>query len=104
MDLALNGKTALVTGGSRGLGRQSALSLAAEGVNVAICGRTRQTLDIAVSEIEKNGVDAVGIEADVSDVKSMLNLHSEVESQLGPVDILVNNAGGSRARTDIAET
>ena len=46
MDLALNGKIALVTGGSRGLGRQSALSLAAEGVNVAICGRTRQTLDV----------------------------------------------------------
>ena len=104
MDLALNGKTALVTGGSRGLGRQSALSLAAEGVNVAICGRTRQTLDIAVSEIEKNGVNALGIEADVSDVKSMHYLHSEVESQLGPIDILVNNAGGSRARTNIAET
>ena len=104
MDLALNGKIALVTGGSRGLGRQSALSLAAEGVNVAICGRTRQTLDVAVSEIEKKGVDALGIEADVSDVKSMLNLHSEVESQLGPVDILVNNAGGSRTRTDITET
>ncbi len=104
MDLALNGKTALVTGGSRGLGRQSALSLAAEGVNVAICGRTRLTLDIAVSEIEKNGVDVVGIEADVSDVKAMLHLHREVESLLGPVDILVNNAGGSRARTDITET
>ncbi len=104
MDLALNGKIALVTGGSRGLGRQSALSLAAEGVNVAICGRTRQTLDVAVSELEEKGVDALGIEADVSDVKSMLNLHSAVESQLGPVDILVNNAGGSRARTDITET
>ena len=50
MDLGLNGKTALVTGGSRGLGRQAALTLAQEGANVAICGRTQDTLDSTVRE------------------------------------------------------
>ena len=52
MDLGLNGKVALVTGGSRGLGRESALSLAREGANVAICGRTQDTLDDTVNELK----------------------------------------------------
>ena len=53
MDLGLSGKVALVTGGSRGLGRESALSLAREGANVAICGRTQDTLDDTVNEIKE---------------------------------------------------
>jgi len=53
MDLGITGKVALITGGSRGLGRQSALALASEGVNVAICGRTNSSLDSTVKEIEK---------------------------------------------------
>ena len=48
MDLGITGKVALITGGSRGLGRQSALALASEGVNVAICGRTNSSLDSTV--------------------------------------------------------
>ena len=55
MDLGLNGKVALVTGGSRGLGRESALSLAREGANVAICGRTQDTLDDTVNELKGLG-------------------------------------------------
>ena len=93
MDLGLKGKNALVTGGSRGLGRQSAISLANEGVNVAICGRTKQTLDSTTSELADRGVRAIGITADVSDLQSINYLHAEVESKLGAVDILVNNAG-----------
>ncbi len=104
MDLALKGKNALVTGGSRGLGRQSAVSLANEGVNVAICGRTRETLDSTTSELAERGVKAIGITADVSDLQSVHYLHKEVESKLGSVDILVNNAGGSLARTGIEGT
>ncbi len=104
MDLGISGKVALVTGGSRGLGRQSALALAGEGVNVAICGRTRDALDRSVNEIEALGVSSIGVVADVSDASAVGLLHDQVVNGLGPIDILVNNVGGSRSRTDIVET
>ena len=102
MDLGLQGKTALVTGGSRGLGRQCALSLAGESVNVAICGRTQETLDKTVGELKTLGVGSMGVVADVGDVEGMESLHEKVVDGLGQVDILINNAGGSRAREDIS--
>ena len=104
MDLGIAGRNALVTGGSRGLGRQCAVSLAAEGVNVAICGRTQSTIDATVAELEAMGVRAAGIVADVIDTDDMPRLHEEAVDRLGPVGILVNNAGGSMGVTDIAET
>ena len=104
MELGIAGKNALITGGSRGLGRQCAISLAAEGVNVAICGRTRATLDATTAELAEMGVRAVGIAADVMDAGDMHRLHRETVEALGAVDILVNNAGGSMGVTDIAET
>ena len=104
MDLGIKGKVALVTGGSRGLGRQSALALAAEGVNVAICGRTRGTLDGTVEEIRSLGVSSMGVVADVSDLSAAEPLHAQVVEGLGPVDILVNNVGGTRSRSDILGT
>ena len=103
MDLGIAGRVALVTGGSRGLGREAALSLAREGVNVAICGRTRATLDATVEEIRAHGVTSTGVVADASDVGGMESLHSRVVDELGPIDILVNNAGGSRSRADFPE-
>ncbi|MEC9366158.1 MAG: SDR family NAD(P)-dependent oxidoreductase, partial [Chloroflexota bacterium] len=93
MDLGLNGKVALVTGGSRGLGRESALALAREGANVAICGRTQSTLDETVNEIKKNGGICIGVVADISDASSVEHLHTAVTEAMGQVDILVNNAG-----------
>ena len=103
MDLGIAGRVALVTGGSRGLGREAALSLAREGVNVAVCGRTRATLDTTVEEIRAHGVTSTGVVADASDVDGMDSLHSRVVDELGPIDILVNNAGGSRSRADFPE-
>ena len=103
MDLGIQGKVALVTGGSRGLGRVAALSLAREGVNVAICGRTQSTLDGTVAEIEALGVRGQGVVADVSDPEAMPALNQAVADDLGRIDILVNNAGGSRARGDLAD-
>lgn len=103
MDLGIQDKVALVTGGSRGLGKVAALSLAREGVNVAICGRTQSTMDGTVEEIEALGVRAQGVVADVSDAEAMPALHKAVVDGIGPIDILVNNAGGSRAREDIAD-
>ncbi|MYC07355.1 MAG: SDR family oxidoreductase [Chloroflexi bacterium] len=103
MDLGIQGKVALVTGGSRGLGRVAALSLAREGVNVAICGRTQSTLDGTVAEIEALGVRGQGVVADVSNPEAMPALNQAVVDGLGAIDILVNNAGGSRAREDLAD-
>ena len=104
MDLGIKGKNALVTGGSRGLGRQCALSLAAEGVNVAICGRTRDTLDGTVDDLQALGVQAFGVVADVSQPSEMPRLLAETVDGLGEIDILVNNAGGSIGATDIEGT
>ena len=101
MDLGIKGKVALVTGGSRGLGRQCALALAGEGVNVAICGRTRGTIERMVDELKALGVSSTGVVADVSDLEALDSLHQQVVGALGPVDILVNNVGGSRSREDI---
>ena len=104
MDLGIEGRVALVTGGSRGLGRQAALSLANEGVSVAICGRSKETLDTAVREIETSGVSSIGVVADVSDASVVEALHQQVVEGLGAVDILVNNVGGSLSRSDIVGT
>ena len=104
MDLGINGKVALVTGGSRGLGKHSALSLAKEGVNVAICGRSQDTLDSTVAELKSLGVGAMGVVADVSELAQVESLHQQIADDLGPIDILVNNVGGSRSREDITGT
>ena len=104
MDLGISGKVALVTGGSRGLGRQCALSLAHEGVNVAICGRSRDTLDAMKNELEGLGVETAAVVADISETSDIQRLHNEVVGQLGSVDILVNNVGGSRSRADLDGT
>ena len=104
MDLGISGRNALVTGGSRGLGRQCALSLASEGVNVAICGRTRSTIDRTVAELEDMGVKALGVVADVMQIDDIPRLYDETVNGLGPPDILVNNAGGSAGATDLSDT
>ena len=104
MDLGISGRNALVTGGSRGLGRQCALSLASEAVNVAICGRTRSTIDRTLSELEDMGVKALGVVADVMQIDDIPRLYEETVRGLGPPDILVNNAGGSAGATDLSDT
>ena len=66
MDLGLLGKFALVTGGSHGIGRSIALSLAREGCNVAICARSKERLRESIEEIRSKNVDAIGICADIT--------------------------------------
>ncbi|MBM3945598.1 MAG: SDR family oxidoreductase, partial [SAR202 cluster bacterium] len=100
----IEGKIALVTGGSRGLGRQIALSLADEGVHVAICSRTEATLEKTASEIRARGVKAAYVVADASDVSQVESVHARVVEELGPVDILVNNVGGSGSKTNYPVT
>jgi len=94
MDLQLKGKTALILGGSKGLGRGVADALAAEGVAVALVARGQEALDRAVSEITSRGAKAVGFAADVANWQSLEDAANAARKQLGPIDILLNNSGG----------
>ena len=95
MDTSLNGKTALVTGGSLGLGLAMAKSFYSEGAKVAIIARRQEPIDEAVEDILKipGGGSILGISCDVTDSDSVSTMHSQVIDELGGIDILVNNAG-----------
>ena len=95
MDLELKGKRALVTGGSRGLGRAAALSLAREGCDVAIVARTPETLGETVAELLETGANARAIRADVTDPDDVRRMVAEASAGLGGLDILIANVGGS---------
>jgi 3-oxoacyl-[acyl-carrier protein] reductase len=94
MDLGLQGKTALVLGGSKGLGRGVADALAGEGVAVAVVARGKEALDKAVAEITARGGRAIGFVADTGDWSTIENAAKSARDQLGPIDILLNNSGG----------
>ena len=94
MDLGLKGKTALVTGAARGVGREIALSLAAEGANVAVNYRNSgKEADALVSEIAAKGVKAKAYKADVADFAAVKAMVDEAVKNFGGVNILINNAG-----------
>jgi len=99
MDLHLTGKAAIVTGGSRGIGRAIALALADEGVRVAVCARGEDALRSTEAELRARGVDALGVVADVERAEDIDRVVAETVARFGRLDILVNNAGG-RARED----
>ncbi|MGZ4564061.1 MAG: SDR family NAD(P)-dependent oxidoreductase [Mycobacterium sp.] len=96
----LAGRAAIVTGGSRGLGRAIALALAAEGAAVAVAGRTEQvwderlpgTIGETVADIEAAGGRAVAVRADLTDRDDIARLVGAARDALGPITILVNNA------------
>jgi 3-oxoacyl-[acyl-carrier protein] reductase len=95
----LHSRTALVTGGSRGIGRAAALALAAAGCNLAVnYVRAGDEADVVVREIVTLGQRACAVQADVSSEREVQKLVHAVEHQLGPIDILVNNAGISRTK------
>ena len=104
MDLTLNGKVAMITGGSRGLGRQCALALGQEGCAVSICGRDGETVEKTVSELAGLGVKAHGSQADVTSPEDAERFLQETTAALGAPDILVNNVGGRRGSVLFDET
>jgi 3-oxoacyl-[acyl-carrier protein] reductase len=95
MDLQLEGKVALVTGASRGIGRAIALALAAERCDVALVARGEEALRLAAGEVAALGVRAEAIVADVTAAADVERMVSDASSRLGRLDILINNAGGS---------
>lgn len=95
MDLGLHGKVALVTGGSRGIGRAIALRLAAEGCAVSICGRTEETLERALGELRQHGHRVHSVVSDVMQPGEVERFVNESAAALGGVDLLVANVGGA---------
>ena len=95
--MQLKGKNALVTGGSRGIGRSIALHLAAKGANVVVNYTSNREAALAVvEEIKAMGVSGMAVKADVSNSEEVENLVNEVLDRFGGIDILVNNAGITR--------
>jgi gluconate 5-dehydrogenase len=91
----LKGKTALITGGSRGLGLQIAESLGEQGATLVLSSRKQADLDEAVAHLKSRGIEATAIAADVSQEAAINTLVTEAMKRLGHIDILVNNAGAT---------
>jgi len=91
----LSGKTALITGGSRGLGLQMAHALGEAGARIMLSSRKAEDLEQAAAELQSAGIDARWIAADCSKEEDTRRLADETLERMGAVDILVNNAGAS---------
>jgi NAD(P)-dependent dehydrogenase (short-subunit alcohol dehydrogenase family) len=93
VDFSLQGKVAIVTGGSRGIGRSIAIGLAEAGADVAVAARKLESLEEAVEAVKATGRRAIAVPTNVREMPALENLVAETKRQLGRVDILVNNAG-----------
>lgn len=90
----LSGKIAIVTGAGKGIGREAALAIAAEGATVVAVARTQTDLDETVKMIEDNGGSAISLSRDLTDGEQVQSMVDTVIEKYGKIDILVNNAGG----------
>jgi NAD(P)-dependent dehydrogenase (short-subunit alcohol dehydrogenase family) len=99
----LAGQVALVTGGSKGIGAETARLLAANGVKVAVNARSQPAIDALVGELTEAGHQAIGIAADCGRAEEIAEMRDRVESELGPIDIVLPFAGGFGAFTPIDE-
>ncbi|MGE0821489.1 MAG: SDR family NAD(P)-dependent oxidoreductase [Candidatus Binatia bacterium] len=102
MDLGLKGKVAMISGGSRGIGRAIALGLAAEGCRVSLCARGKDTLDQVAREVQNTGTEVVALAGDVTNEGDARRWVEETQKRFGQVDILINNVGGSRPGGNLA--
>jgi 3-oxoacyl-[acyl-carrier protein] reductase len=96
MDLALNGKVALITGASRGIGKSCALALAEEKCHLTICSRDKANLEKAAEELKSKGAEVLAVQADVTKQADNSKFVSQAAEKFGRIDILVNNAGTGR--------
>ena len=93
MDLGLRGRNAVVLGGTRGIGRAIAGTLAGEGAGVAVCARNPDQVKSAVAELQTKGVRATGASVDVTDGTALKSWIASVARELGDIDMLFSNAG-----------
>lgn len=100
MDLKLKGKTAIILGGTRGIGRSIAETFAEEGTNVAICARNQEQVDAAVADLKTKGVDASGASVDVTDAEALQTWIKSVGETYGQIDALISNAGAMAQGND----
>jgi NAD(P)-dependent dehydrogenase (short-subunit alcohol dehydrogenase family) len=91
----LDGKTAIVTGGSRGLGQYMAEALLDAGANVVLCSRSKEDLDEVKAEIEGRGGKVLALQCDVTDPDDVNSVVAETEEAFGAIDVLVNNSGAT---------
>lgn len=98
MDLQLKGGKALITGGTKGIGRAIANTLAEEGCNVAICSRNQEEVDAAVADLSAKGVTAFGQAVDVGDGDALAAWVGASAEALGGIDIVVSNVSGGGAQ------
>ncbi|MBI3042238.1 MAG: SDR family oxidoreductase [Betaproteobacteria bacterium] len=95
----LHGQVAIITGGTRGIGRATAELFAAQGATLALCARSQEALDEAAKQISgAHGIKVFGRSADILDATAMADFVKQVTDRYGRVDVLVNNAGGSEQR------
>ena len=99
--MLLNGKTALITGGGRGIGREIALTFAREGARIAVAARSAEQVEQVAGEIGNN---AIALVCDVSDSESVKRMFDDMRERLGDADILVNNAGIAESATFVNTT
>jgi len=97
----LNGKTALITGGGRGIGREIALTFARHGARIAVAARTAEQVEQVAGEL---GDNAIALVCDVSDPESVKRMFGDMRERLGDADILVNNAGIAESATIVNTT
>lgn len=102
MDLGLKGRRAVITGASRGIGRHIAATLAAEGVDLAICARGEPGVDAAKKELERAGVRVFAKAVDVGDGAALRGFIEESAQALGGLDILVSNVSASAGQGEAA--
>lgn len=100
MNTDLTGRTALVTGASRGIGRAIALSLAEHGADVVVASRSAAELEALATDIRDLGRRAAAIPADTTTAEANVALFAQAEAALGPISILINNAGGGGTYID----
>ncbi|MGE7844032.1 3-ketoacyl-ACP reductase [Lysinibacillus sp. NPDC093712] len=92
----ITGKTALITGAGRGIGRATAIAFAKEGINVGLVGRTLENLQQVANQLKAYDVKVAIATADVANLQSITTAVESIRAELGPIDILVNNAGISK--------
>ncbi len=98
MDLGLNGRRALVTGASRGIGRAIAGTLAAEGCSLAVCARGAEGLEKAAAELSANGTQVFARPVDVSDTVALKDFVSAAAEELGGLDVVVSNVSAGNTK------